>query len=186
MDMKIISKYYALSSLLFLLMLFISCSTYKPIAIADQVLNSGFNESFEKWTKLKKVHDSSYEYAVSYSSWVGWRATTKILVKEGKIISRQYAETQQDDEGQWSLDEVLIFTELQREINKHEKGFKAVLFDQIYTDCGNNSLQMSPAENHITFTADNQGILQSCGYTDRLCVDDCYMGVRITSFKWMD
>ena len=172
--------------ILFLIFIGISCSTNKIIQISNTEIETNFNKSLKQWKIQKKAHNNSYEYQVSYLSWVGYRNTTKLVVRNGKLVSREFSETQQDENDRFTDNEILIFKEDESNINKNQKGFKAVLLDELYDDCGAQSLQANEKENKLFFTVDDMGIMSSCGYTPKDCVDDCSIGVYISSFKWLE
>jgi len=170
----------------FLLLIIISCSTYKGVKIANTEIEANFNNSLKKWKTLKKSHNDSYEYEVSLSSWVGFRNTTKLVVRKGKLVSREYLETQRNKNDRFADEETLIYKEEGADINKNEKGFKGVLIDQVYNKCGTESLQVDEKENNLYFSINEMGIIKSCGYSPKNCADDCSRGIYISSFKWLE
>ena len=166
--------------------LFISCSGNKGIRIGNKEIGQAYNESLDTWTQQKKKHNNSYEFAFSHSSWVGYRNTTTVVVKQGKIISRTFSENQLDENDYFTQEEVLVYEEKESEINTHEQGFKAQTIDQVYEDCGTKSLKVSEGQNNLFFKADGNGIIQSCGYSMKNCADDCFNGVTIQNFRWLE
>jgi len=191
--MKISSniKYVVTSIILLLLISINACNTPKQVStshveIANKELEVAYNKSLQDWNKLKQKHNNSYEYSVSFASWVGYSNTTTIVVKKGKIISRIFAEKKMDDNDRFSAEEIEMYRENESTINTHERGFKGMTMDETYENCGNKSLQMSETENRLYFVTDDAGILKNCGYGLINCMDDCSRGVNISSFKWLD
>lgn len=163
-----------------------SCKTQQFINISDKKIETAYNESMKSWNEQKKEHNNSYEYAVSFSSWVGYHATTTIGVKNGKVISRTFSERTQDADGRFSEGEMTVYTENEANINTHEKGYKATTIDEVYKNCGTKSLQVDEQFNSIYFATDDLGIIKSCSYTPQNCMDDCSVGIDISSFKWTE
>ncbi len=174
------------SGILFLMFMTISCSTSNRIKISNSEIETNFNKSLNNWNKLKKTHNNSYAYDVSFASWVGYRNTTKIVVRNGQLISREFLETQRDKKNRLTQSEIQVFKEEGDDINKNDKGFKGVLLDQVYDDCGNKSLQANEAENSIYFSVNEIGIVKSCGYAMKGCMDDCSTGVFVSNFVWLE
>lgn len=173
------------SSFLVFIVIMVSCKTHQSISIPNPVIETSFNESYKTWNKEKKVHQDSYQYEVGFSSWVGYRNTTKIEVENGQVVSRTFLETQQHHNEKFSEKEILIFEESGTTVNTHKSGFKAVTIDQIYQNCGTISLQANEEMNHIFFAVDELGILKSCSFGQKNCTDDCSQGVNIYNFKWL-
>jgi len=172
--------------LCFFALLIFSCSSSKMIQISNTELETNFNNSLTKWTALKKANNNSYEYDVRFMSWVGYSNTTMIVVQNGKVVSRSYLETSLNNNDRYSETEALVFSEKENEINSHEQGYKGVLFDEIYHDCGTKSLQKNEDENNLYFIIDEQGILKNCGSALKNCMDDCSVGVSVSRFRWLE
>lgn len=171
--------------LLFILVLILfSCKSQKNVQIPNKDFEQKYNTSLKKWNQVKKEHKDSYEYSISFSSFIGYSNTTTVTVKEGKIIAREFSETVQDEQGNFN-EERTIYQEKGNEVNSDKNGFKAILFDQIYQDCGNNYLQQDEQMNHLYFDVDGIGILKHCSYFPKNCMDDCSTGVTVSRFKWL-
>lgn len=181
------SSFNRLICLIFLpVFVLFSCNTYKSVQISNAKIGTDFNKSFKTWNTLKKIHHNSYTYHVNFSSWIGYSNTTKIVVKNGKVISREYLETQRSDRERYKDEETKIYEENASNLNTNEKGFKGVTMDQVYTDCGTKSLQADEDENNLYFTVDDLGIVKACGFAIKNCADDCSEGVYISKFKWLE
>ncbi|MEM9820078.1 MAG: hypothetical protein AAF985_03365 [Bacteroidota bacterium] len=179
----VLSYLFFLASFLF----FFSCTSAKKISIPNQAIDGAFNKSFQTWQQLKKDHNNTYQYEVSIASWVGYRSTTKIVVRNGQVISRSFSENQLSENGRYYSEEMtLVYTEDKSTINSHNNGAEGLTIDQVYEQCGTKSLQVSEVDNKLFFKTDKAGVIESCGSTMKNCMDDCSMGVYIANFQWME
>lgn len=158
----------------------------KEINIADYEIESNFNESLKLWNELKVQNGNSYEYSIGYFSFVGYRSTVTVTVENGEVVNRSYSETKQRDGGGFEQMESIVYVEDKSDLNTHEQGPKAVTFDEIYATCGNNTLQVDLSRNKIYFSTDDEGLLKGCTYIENGCMDDCSVGVNVSSFEWLD
>jgi len=173
-------------SLIVFLLVIPSCNTNKGIVISNKEIEKEYNESLEKWNQLKKEHNNSYEYVVSHSSFVGYRNSTKITVKNGVLVQREHSETRSLPAGGFSQEEFQVYIENEPEINSNELGFKAQTFENIYKDCGKHTLQVDENMNHVYFKTNSMGLLNTCSYSPKNCMDDCSTGVYISNFNWLE
>ncbi len=180
----------------FLMMMFLFLAVYsctpksanKLVSISDKEIEVNYNKSLQKWNAVKQLHNNSYEYHVSFSSWVGYRSTTKVMVKNGIVVAREFSETKRNKENdRFEQEETIIYTEDKSNLNSHEQGRKGITLDKVYENCGQISLQADPVLNQIYFgTDDATGIILSCGYRLKNCADDCSDGIYIDTFNWLE
>lgn len=175
--------------------IFFSCSIKKEKQQGEKVyINQGidkinrnsksYESSIAKWNRAKKEHNNSYTYTVKFSSFSGYRNTTVITVKEGKVIKREFNETAPTNLPNQKTADKPKFIEDKTNLNTHNEGSPAVTIDQIYKDCSEKYLTADKNENIIYFNVDKIGILSVCGYVPKNCADDCFKGVSIGEIKW--
>ena len=157
-----------------------NCTGPRTVTLNNKQLESTYNQSSRKWSELKEVHQNSYEYTLSQSSVFGWSATTTVKVMDGKIVGRTYYE--QSDA---NADMKLIYTETADQINSNQKGERAVLFDELYRGCAENTLTKDEQMHNIYLETDDRGLLSSCSSREKNCADDCNVGFYVQDFKWL-
>lgn len=176
-----------------LLLLCISCSSKQhPSTAMDAEDRSiplnipalvDFKKSEALWEHLAEIHQDSYIYEVAYHSWTGFRSNTEITVVHGKVISRRYDETGGHLlEGQ----EKHSYKETGNAIGSHQLGASASTMEQLYEKCANDYLKVDYEDNNVLFASDINGIMSLCGHSPKFCEDDCFHGIRISSFSWID
>ncbi len=47
-----------------------------------------------------------------------------------------------------------------------------------------NYLMVNREENQISFSVGKNGVMETCGYAPKGCVDDCFVGVYINTIDW--
>ena len=149
----------------------------------DFPFQNDYDLSYNQWLKFKADNGDSYYYVVNNDSWVGTSWETTITVNEGKVIRRSFKLSSSQGTDQIPQ-EARAWTEEANAINTHEYSGAAGAFtlDQIYEKARTEWLQKrSKAQNY--FEAKNNGLLSTCGYTEDGCMDDCFVGIRITSIK---
>ncbi|MBV7533253.1 hypothetical protein [Chitinophaga sp. sic0106] len=159
--------------LLLITLLFAACKKDKIEHKSD------FQNSYNAWMDFKKASSNSYRYTVATSSWIGLNSETTVTVQSGKIVHRTYIAKGPDANipstvvtyEQWEEDEAAV--------NSHTSGFAAVTLDEIYRQAEQEWL-VKRADATISFEAKNNGMVSTCGYVLKGCMDDCFMGIRIT------
>lgn len=143
-----------------------------------------FEKSYAQWLNFKTASGNSYQYTVGGGSWTGIGWQTDITVSKGKVVQRHFKLTFPDG---WtgSMPDVdkMEWTENENEIGLHENaGAAPATLDEVYEKARNNWLKKR--ENATTyFEAKNNGLISSCGYVQVGCVDDCFIGITITSIE---
>lgn len=148
---------------------------------------SGFNynESFAKWTELKNKNGNSYIYQTTFFSWTGFGSTTELKIEEGVVISRDYQEfITNETTGQREI--IDTYTETETNLGSHEKGANLLSIDDLYNSCASEYLIVDTEKNTLYFETELDGLMTLCGFVPDGCMDDCFRGVRIDSFKWID
>lgn len=167
-------------------MLFFSCSVG---AMQDKLSIEGehgydFRESRTAWKDLKKENGNSYVYTVLEQSWTGHGSETTIEVQKGKVKSRSYvAFTISDEDGSRSITESYEETS-KKEIGSHSLGAPPYTIDDLYRTCISKYLTVDHDTNEVLFDTNEEGVITLCGFVPAGCQDDCYRGIRISSFSW--
>lgn len=146
----------------------------------------GFNykQSIKKWKSLKEINGNSYEYETTISSWSGFKAVTTIKVINDKVVQRSYQATLPNTED--SVDTTQSYIENEDELGTHPNGTDAVTIDYWYNTCAAEFLSVNIEENTLYFETNTDGQLTVCGFVPEGCMDDCFTGVRISSFEWIN
>lgn len=160
-----------------------------------------YEKSLKLWEQQKKEHNNSYEFSLVWGSFSGFGYTTRITVKNGKIVKRAYKEfvPKQDRKDR----KPVKWVEKGEDIGKHTEGQKAVTLDNIYSYA--KSLLNIPKESqpseveldgekiiltlpkiNVYFSTDNKGLIDTAGSTPEGCMDDCFSGFTIRDIKWLD
>ena len=76
------------------------------------------------------------------------------------------------------------YTEGHLNLGTHEKGADVLTIDQLYERLAE---YFTDEENNTTyFETSPDGIVTLCGYVPDECVDDCFKGIRINAFAWLN
>jgi len=157
----------------------------EELVIANKSLHNAYYNSTRSWDSLKKEHNNSYEYSIVNSSYSGWRSEIKITVTNGRVTRREYWETTKSIGGGFGALEK-VYIEAGRTVGHNKKGGLPITLDRVYIACAQHSLIVDEEMNDISFKTDESGVLAVCGYTPKNCADDCFTGVSIASFKWLE
>lgn len=160
-------------TVLFITSFIFSCSS-------DNDLNyqSDFEASQNAWLNFKESSNNSYKYVVSGGSvftTYGWETT--ITVSNGIIIQRYFTFTGNPED---ISENQLEWTENENEINSHESSSaaEALTLDQIYSRAETDWLiKRKNATTYFEFK--NNGLISNCGYAEKYCMDDCFVGITI-------
>lgn len=163
-----------LLSILFLSVLLSSCD--------EGIVETDFDKSLNVWKEFKKSVNNNYAYTVKSESWAGFGDSTIITVRSGVVTARKYTSYVIDSQtgkknptGNW--------TETKSDLNSHDSGAKAMTIDEIYEKASSEWLKIDKNDNSIHFETKNQGMISLCGYTNKNCKDDCFVGVVISNIK---
>lgn len=159
---------------------FMSCDTDDN---DKSLIINNFNESKVNWEELKSLNGNSYSYQTTWSSWNGFGAMTELKILDGIVISRLYEEFL-INEANGQIEILDFYLEDESDLGSNERGAKILTIDQLYDSCISEYLVADKKNNTLYFEAKLDGIISLCGYVPDGCVDDCFNGVRINSFKW--
>ena len=151
----------------------------------NQAVKIEFTESLEQWNKLNETNGRSYKYTTTFTSWKGYGATTEIIVMNDEVIGRNY-ESFQIDNLTGNKEVLESFQEAESELNTNSYGAPTSTIDELYDSCIKNYLVVSERNNTIYFETNDDDLMILCGYVPNNCADDCFSGIRISSFEWLD
>jgi hypothetical protein len=135
-------------------------------------------ESQKTWDAAKADHANSYTYTRDFHSFIGFSGRTTLVVKNGVVVERTY-KAQHVSGG-----EPTIWTETGAEVGTHDEGAEPVLVDALYEECRGRVLTQDEDKNWMSFSLDDQGLLQHCTFTPMGCQDDCARGPTISSITF--
>lgn len=166
--------FYIITLLLINISLF-SCSS-------DDDLNyqNDFQASKNTWLEFKVESSNSYQYVVTGNSvFLPYTWETTITVSNGIVIQRDFTtlgEPENLPEGE------VNWTENENEINTHVASMaaKPLTLDEIYTKAEKEWL-IKRKNTNTYFETENNGLISTCGYSEKGCMDDCFTGIRIKS-----
>ncbi|MFH6996123.1 hypothetical protein [Flavobacterium sp. FlaQc-48] len=162
-------------ALLFIITLIISCSSDESLSYKND-----FQSSQATWLNFKESSKNSYKYVVAGGSvFATYSWQTTITVSNGKIIYRNFKYIGNTAN---IPAEQLEWTENESEINSHQNGAAALTLDEIYAKAKEEWLiKRKNATNY--FEAKNDGLISQCGYVEKGCMDDCFVGITIKSIE---
>ena len=161
-------------ALLFIGIVLVSCKKESDLNIEHD-----FEQSYNEWLTFKQISDNSYRYMVAGGSVFSPRWQTTITVTKGKVTQRHFKFTSTDGLANVA-DDVIEWTENEDEINLHSNsGADALTLDQIY-DKARNEWLIKRKNAKVYLEHFNGGLISSCGYVVDGCVDDCFVGIKIT------
>ena len=144
--------------------------------------NSKYEKSFTAFQSFKKTSNNTYYYVTTFTSWVGYGSETKISVDKGTIIARDFImrgnpwgspndTTRNALLEEWHEDKATLGT--------HDEGAELLTLDQVYDKAKNEWLKVDRNKNTVYFETQHNGVISSCGYVPKNCMDDCFIGIRI-------
>lgn len=153
------------------------------LAGCAQVVKQGeLDRSLATWNALKTQNGDSYRYETSFASWAGFGNKTTLTVRDGEVTARAY-EAYRHEEGQTTITE--SYAEEGAALGTHEAGAASRTVDELYGVCRAEVLTQSALANdfYLMFRAD--GVLETCEYAPKNCVDDCSSGVNVTGLEFL-
>jgi hypothetical protein len=136
-----------------------------------------YSQSLHKWQAFKDSSNNSYRYKVTAGSWVGYGWETTITIKNGKPVGRSFL-MQGRLNGSATITTMEEWTEDENSLLTHDRGASPETLDAIYKKAKEDWLQRRD-NTETYFEAKNNGMISTCGYRDKNCADDCFIGIRI-------
>lgn len=170
--------FYILTLLIINIFLF-SCSS-------DDDLNyqNDFEKSKSAWLDFKASSNNSYQYVVYGTSFfIHHRWETTITVSNGIVVQRDFIYI---DKPEYMPEEDWQWTENANEINTHSSFIAAspLTLDEIYNKAEKEWL-IKKKNTTPYFETENNGLISTCGYNKKGCVDDCFIGIKIKSITML-
>ena len=167
---------------------FSSCSSddkseSENVFVGESGINS--SESKDLWLSLKSTNKDSYEYTIETASWTGFATSTTIKVEDGEVVSREFISTQPQEENPAETETVEEYMEAGSDLGTHESGAEILTIDELYNLCFAEYLTVDTDSNLIYFDTTSEGVINTCGYVNKDCADDCFIGFRLTNFIWL-
>jgi hypothetical protein len=147
---------------------------------------NGYQQSYEKWLTDKASHNESYQYVVTFSSWAGFGENTTITVNRGVVTDRSYQAWKYNNDKPGDREITTQWRENASNLDSHQEGAASQTLDQLYQQCSSDWLRVNISQNTIYFESKNNGLLSLYGYVPKNCQDDCFTGVRISDFHWLE
>ncbi|WP_299464494.1 hypothetical protein [Mucilaginibacter sp.] len=163
-----------------LMLLIISLTGCKKDAAITQ-----FDNSYKKWQQFKSQSNNSYSYiAYRFYTFLGDRTETKITVKNGKVIEREYTMwTNQPNSAVTVVAETWVENEALLNSHQQLRAAEILTLDQVYAKAKTVWLKVNKKDNEIFFVDKNDGLISSAGSIPKGCQDDCFNGISIKEIK---
>lgn len=184
-----------MNKLLFLIFfgLFLSCnrdedSSISELSVLTRLIGEGdmsFTDSLGKWGDLKTKNGNSYVYQTTFSSWAGFGSTTELRIENGKITQRVF-EAYTIDSNTGNINITDSYTETVSDLGANEIGAALRTIDDLYSSCAGKYLIVDESKNTLYFQTEINGLMTLCGFVPNQCMDDCYQGITISAFEWID
>lgn len=145
---------------------------------SPQTIRQRLRESMEEWERQKRARGDSYTYTRGFESWVGFGHETTITVNDGVIVERGYKEWDKHDQTTGS------YTEKGNDIGRNRHGETPMTMEELYDLCAEEILTQNPKDNYLNLELTADGLLQSCTYRPKGCVDDCSEGITGFTLTW--
>ena len=144
-----------------------------------------YEESLNKWTDLKNDNGRSYIYQTDIISFTGSGSTTEIKVINNSVVSRVHQSfTINSETGERTITNT--YSENEAALGTNEEGAAPLTIDELYDSCASDYLVVDQENNTIYLQTEVNGLLTLCGFVPNNCADDCYNGVSIKAFDWIN
>lgn len=144
-----------------------------------------YTESIDAWNTLKTNNGNSYSYQTYFISFTGFGSTTELKVINNVVTTRIYQEFS-TDQMTGERDIIDSFTETGSQLGTNPKGATPLTIDQLYSTCAADYLVVDENENTIYFQTATNGLMTLCGFFPNNCADDCFEGITISAFDWVN
>ena len=78
------------------------------------------------------------------------------------------------------------YTEVEGTLGSNENGASPMTIDELYNSCASDYLIVDKENNTLYFETETNGLMTLCGFVPNGCADDCFQGISINSFDWID
>ena len=122
-------------------------------------------KSLETWQQLKAQNGDDYRYEVSAASVFGPSYDTTLTVQADKVVQRDLAITEIDDEGNTTVLE--SWSETGDALGTHGAGAELFTVDERYDRCKDDVLSQNPVTHDIYLEFQGNDVLRSCSYVPK-------------------
>jgi hypothetical protein len=140
--------------------------------------------SLRLWNKLKIANGNSYKYTSTSISWALITRNTELKIEDGVVTGRDYEEITFDGAGGREITD--SYSETGADLGSHTQGAGLLTIDDLYSSCLGEYLTVDPSRNAIYFVMLPNGIIDVCGFVPDNCADDCFQGVMVNGFEWIN
>jgi len=144
-----------------------------------------YTESIDAWNALKTNNGDSYSYQTTFISFTGFGSITELTITNNLVTSRMYQEFS-TDQMTGEKDIIDAYTETGSEVGSNPKGATPLTIDQLYTTCAADYLVVDENDNTLYFQTTANGLMTLCGFFPNDCTDDCFEGISISAFDWVN
>ena len=150
----------------------------------DFYYENAFERSYSEWLRFKASSGDSYRYTVTGGTWVGASWETTITVSNGEVIQRFFKMTVNEEWLSEIPEEELEWVEEENQLNSHSDtpAGQTITLDQVYEKARTEWLIRRDNINAY-FETDNSGMISTCGYMEKNCADDCFIGINISGIE---
>ncbi|CAA6811448.1 MAG: Unknown protein [uncultured Aureispira sp.] len=144
-----------------------------------------YQHSLKQWHQEKEQHKNAYTYTLFFENRKAtYRSSKTVVVKNGLVYSCKkitYAKNFQT--GKMDRLKKETWKENQKQLGTHGEFTKTL--EELYEDC-NHLLLVDSKLNSIVFTMDDNQLLSTCGFRPVDCAGDCFTGITLQDFKWLN
>lgn len=134
-----------------------------------------------EWNEARQQNGNNYTYTAVTTSFSNTGTSTEIRVEDGIVTYRRY-EAYSLVAGQKDVTDT--YEETGADIGSNQMGMAPLTIGELYYTCLNEYLRVDPEKNYLYFTTIISGVPGVCGYVPDNCMDDCYLGFNIETFRW--
>ena len=116
---------------------------------------------------------------------LNYESTTELKIINGIVVERNY-EMYGFNEANGQKEVVDFYFENIENLGSNNKGALSKTIDELYSTCASEYLRVNSDENEIYFDTNENGLISLCGFVPIGCMDDCFRGVQLDSFYWLE
>ena len=168
---------YHLNRLIFLLI----CSSLAACGGEDPSAPQAYVDSRAAWEDAATENNDTYRYRVDNITGSGFGYKTTISVRAGQVIRREVAqygllEAGNQVEAEWTEEADALGTRM--------GGAEPVTIGVLYARCVDEVLSRDTSEGDIIFEVYPDGIMKTCVFWSKNCLDDCGHGYTVDALEW--
>ncbi len=129
-------------------------------------------ESQQTWQKTRQECQGNYSYNVKWSSFAGFGAETTILVKDNRVVGREFKTIRLTDSPISPNQKQETWSETVEDLGSHKRGAPPKTLDELYKEAVRTAGQKLSENDHRYLKFDKQGLLLHCFIIDKRIADD--------------